>query len=75
MLAPAGIPDILWTSEREVVWATIALHREDPSRSLRSIARMVGCSHPHVARILDAWAVEPREIEAELAAAEPRYLL
>ena len=70
-----SVPDLFWTGEREVIWAVIALHREDQGRSLRQIARTVGCAHSYVTKVLRCYAAEPEAVEAELAAGDPRYLL
>jgi transposase len=47
-------------------WAAIALYRE--GRSFREIGRLVGCSHPHVSKLIAAWRADRKAVEDHLAA-------
>jgi hypothetical protein len=47
-------------------WAAIALYRE--GRSFCEIGRLVGCSHPHVSKLIAAWKADRKAVEGHLAA-------
>lgn len=66
-------PALFDHADVEVVWAIVALFREDGTRSYRSIARTAGCSHPHVSRVLREWREAPEAVDYHLA--QSGYLL
>lgn len=63
-------PDAIFDNNHpELIWATIALFREDPTRSNRQIAEIAETSHPNVSKILRAFTAQPRNILEYLSAA------